>query len=94
MPLPNLEDEDKWEIEEVKDKATIKGTTHYLVKWEGWPTEYNQWIPEEDMGNAQDAVRRYERNKSKNAKRRAIPASISSILQEKRAIGLDCQIRQ
>ena len=80
MPLPNLEDEDKWEIEEVKDKATIKGTTHYLVKWEGWPTEYNQWIPEEDMGNAQDAIRRYERNKSKNAKRRAIPASISSIL--------------
>jgi hypothetical protein len=41
MPMPDLEDEEEWEIEEVKDKATIKGTTHYLVKWEGWPTEYN-----------------------------------------------------
>ena len=52
-------------MEEVKDKATLKGTTHYLVKWEGWPTEYNQWIPEEDMSNAQGAIRRYERNRRK-----------------------------
>jgi hypothetical protein len=64
MPMLDLEDH-KEEIEEVKDKATIKGTTHYLVKWEGWPTEYNQWIPEEDMGNAQQAIQRYERNKRK-----------------------------
>ena len=65
MPMPNLEDDKEWEIEEVKDRATIKGTTHYLVKWEGWPTGYNQWIPEEDMGNAQEAIRWYERNKRK-----------------------------
>ena len=49
MPMPNLEDDEEWEIEEVKERATIKGTTHYLVKWEGWPTEYNQWILEEDI---------------------------------------------
>jgi hypothetical protein len=41
MPMPDLEDEEDWEIKEVKDKAIIKGTIHYLVKWEGWPTEYN-----------------------------------------------------
>ena len=52
MPMLDLEDEEEWEIEEVKDRAIIKGTTHYLVKWEGWPSEYNQWIPKEDMGNA------------------------------------------
>jgi hypothetical protein len=28
----DLEDEEEWEIKEVKDKATIKGMTHYLVK--------------------------------------------------------------
>ena len=65
MPFPDLEDDEEWEIEEVKDKATIKGATHYLVKWEGWPTEYNQWIPEEDMGNAQGVIQRYERKKRK-----------------------------
>jgi transposase InsO family protein len=67
MPMPDLEDDEEWEIEEVKDRATIKGTTHYLVKWEGWPTEYNQWIPEEDMSNAQEVIRQYERIKKKKA---------------------------
>jgi hypothetical protein len=91
--MPDLEDDDEWEIEEVKDKATIKGTTHYLVKWEGWPTEYNQWIPEEDMGNAQDAIRRHEKDKRKNASKNTIPVSISSILQEKKPMGLDYRMR-
>jgi hypothetical protein len=35
LPLPDLEDEEEFEIEEVKDKAVIQGKTHYLVKWEG-----------------------------------------------------------
>ena len=61
----DLEDNDEQEIEEVKDKAIIKGTTHYLVKWEGWPTEYNQWISEEDIDNAQNAIRQYEKNKKR-----------------------------
>jgi hypothetical protein len=65
MPLPDLEDDEEWEIEEVKDKAIIKGQLHYLVKWEGWPTEYNQWIPEEDMGNARRAIQRYEKHQKK-----------------------------
>ena len=65
LPMPDLEDDDEWEIEEIRDKATIKGMTHYLVKWEGWPTEYNQWIPEDDMRNAQKAIQRYEKDKKK-----------------------------
>jgi hypothetical protein len=28
----DLEDEEEWEIKEVKDKAIIRGTTHYLVR--------------------------------------------------------------
>jgi hypothetical protein len=32
MPLPDLEDDDEWEIEEVKDKDMVKGALHYLVK--------------------------------------------------------------
>ena len=52
LPIPDLKDEDEWEIKEVKDKGVIKNQVHYLVKWEGWPTKYNQWILEQDMGNA------------------------------------------
>ena len=62
MPLPNLEDDKEQEIEEIKDKAIIKRTIHYLVKQEGWPTKYNQWIPKEDMDNALGAIRQYKRN--------------------------------
>jgi hypothetical protein len=65
LPIPDLEDEDEWEIEEVKDKGIIKNQVHYLVKWEGWPTEYNQWIPEEDMDNARLAIQRYEKARAK-----------------------------
>jgi uncharacterized protein (UPF0371 family) len=63
--MPDLEDEEEWEVEEVKDKTTIKGQLHYLVKWEGWPTEYNQWIADEDMGNANQAIQRYEKHQKK-----------------------------
>ena len=65
MPMPDLENDEEQEIKEVKDKATIKGTTHYLVKWGGWLTKYNQWIPKEDISNAQEAIQQYERNKKK-----------------------------
>jgi Chromo (CHRromatin Organisation MOdifier) domain len=71
MPLPDLEDDEEWEIEEVKDKASIKGQTHYLVKWEGWPTEYNQWIADKDMGNAGRAIQRYEKHRKKPEASRA-----------------------
>ena len=52
LPIPDLEDDNEWEIEEVKYKRMIRDQVHYLVKWEGWPTKYNQWIPEDDIGNA------------------------------------------
>ena len=49
----------------MKDKASIKGQTHYLVKWEGWPTEYNQWVADKDMRNAGRAIQRYEKRQQR-----------------------------
>ncbi|EED15805.1 hypothetical protein TSTA_009270 [Talaromyces stipitatus ATCC 10500] len=57
MPLPNLEDDEEWEVEEIKDKMMINNQPHYLVKWTGWPAKYNQWVPKIDMGNAQETIR-------------------------------------
>ena len=31
--LPDLEEDQEWDVEEVKDKTTINKKTHYLVKW-------------------------------------------------------------
>ena len=60
-----MEDDDEWEVEEIKGKVVIKGQLHYLVKWEGWPTEYNQWIPEVEMENAKEAIQRYNKQQRK-----------------------------
>jgi hypothetical protein len=49
LPMPELEDDDEWEIEEIKGKAYFDKKLHFLVKWKGWPSEYNQWIPKENM---------------------------------------------
>ena len=32
LPMPDLEDEEEWEVEEVKGEAVLKGELYYLVK--------------------------------------------------------------
>lgn len=68
MPVPELEDNpEEYEVEEVRDKQLIKGRIHYLVKWTGWPSEYNQWVPENDI-HAPKLIQNFE--KSRKQKRR------------------------
>jgi hypothetical protein len=62
MKMPDLEDpEDEWEVEEVRDKRKIKGVVHYLVKWAGWPSEYNSYEPAKHLFNAPEAIANFER---------------------------------
>lgn len=64
MHMPDLEDEDEeWAVEEVRDRRLLDGESHYLVKWETWPSEYNQWVPESDMDNAQGAIKKFLRSR-------------------------------
>ena len=68
MPIPELEDDpDVYEVEEIRNKRMIKGRIHYLIKWTGWPSEYNQWISKEDI-NAPEMIQDFE--KSKKGKKR------------------------
>jgi chromodomain-containing protein len=40
--LPNLEENQKeWIVEDIIGHHDTKGQRWYLVKWEGWPMEYN-----------------------------------------------------
>jgi hypothetical protein len=51
MPMPELKDNPD---EEIRDNLeVVRGQARYLVKWTGWPSEYNQWVDEADMANAQ-----------------------------------------
>lgn len=57
---PELEDEpDEWEVEEVVSHKDVGDETFYLIKWKGWPVEYNTWEPKEHLENAQAMVRKY-----------------------------------
>lgn len=39
--LPELEEEQEWEVEDIVAHQDYDGRQHYLVKWEGRPVEYN-----------------------------------------------------
>jgi len=69
LPMPDLEDEEEWEVEEVKDEAVLKEELYYLVKWEGWPTEYNLWVLAHNIGNAKEVIQRFEKAKAKKARK-------------------------
>jgi hypothetical protein len=42
--LVQLDDEGtpEWEVEMILKQCTRKGQKEYLVKWQGWPSSYNQ----------------------------------------------------
>ena len=66
MFMLELEDEEEeYKVEEVKNKVIIAGHVRYLVKWLGWPSEYNQWVPQADMANAIGKINSFERFKKR-----------------------------
>jgi len=76
LPFPDLEDDEEWYVEEVKDKAILDGRTYYLVKWEDWPAEYNQWVPDEDVAGARKSIHQYEKAVEKKARKRKEPSDV------------------
>jgi transposase InsO family protein len=66
LPMPELEDDDEWEVEEVRGEKKFQNELHYLVKWKGWPSEYNQWVPLSDMGNAKGIITKFQKQKKRS----------------------------
>jgi hypothetical protein len=66
--MPDLEDNKEWEVKEVKDKLQQKEKTSYLVKWKRWPTEYNLWVSEADIRNAQEAIQSFRKTRKAKTK--------------------------
>ena len=48
-------------MEEVLDKRKMEGTLYYLVKWTGWPSEYNSYELTSYLENAPNDIRAFER---------------------------------
>ena len=70
LPMPDLEDpEDEWEVEEILDRRTRKNVVQYLVKWAGWPSEYNSFEPVNHLSNAPRAIAAFERRLNKRKRK-------------------------
>ena len=62
MQGPELEEGDEeWEVEDILAKRRRNREDQYLVKWKGWPAEYNQWEPASHLQHAPALVRKYEK---------------------------------
>jgi hypothetical protein len=66
LSMPDLQDdEEEWEVQEVKGSKDIDGIQHYLVKWTEWPSEYDTWEPIEHLTNAKQKNKEW-RNQIRN----------------------------
>ena len=48
----------------------MEGTLYYLVKWTGWPSEYNSYKPASYLENTPDVIRAFERKLKRKQKAR------------------------
>ena len=68
-PLPELiEDEEEYLVEQILQKRTRKGVKEYLVRWAGYPPEYDQWVPEQDMEGSEELRDAFEQQDSQKQK--------------------------
>ena len=56
-----IEEEEEWEIERILNKQQIRGKDKYLVQQKGFTAESNTWKGIENLGNAKEAVKEFER---------------------------------
>jgi len=60
---PELEDEsepEEWEVETIVDRRGKGKKVQYLVRWKGWPKEYDEWVHEGFLDNAKESVDEFE----------------------------------
>ena len=76
-PLPELiKDEKGYPVERILQKQTRKGVKKYLVQWAGYPPEYDQWVPQQDIQSSKeirDAFEQQDSQKQRSRKSRKAP---------------------
>jgi hypothetical protein len=60
-----IDEQDEWEVQEIRDAQKFDGALHYLVKWTGWPSEYDSWEPAEHLAKAPKKIQEFERRKKR-----------------------------
>src|SRR3984893_4596380 len=60
LPEPDFIDrEPEYEVAEILCKKRVGNKTYFLVHWEGYAPEEDTWEPEENLGNARNAINEF-----------------------------------
>jgi len=60
-PLPTIinEEEEEYEVKEVRKHRKWSRETQYLMHWKGYRDEYDQWIAEMGLPHVKEAIEDY-----------------------------------
>ena len=59
--LVEVEGVEEWEVEKILNKKKIRGVVKYLVWWKGFMAEGDTWEREENLKNAEELIKEFER---------------------------------
>jgi len=62
QPAPVIiEEKEEWEVKQILNKRKVRGKDKYLVRWKGFTAELDTWEGRENLKNAQEAIKEFER---------------------------------
>ena len=72
IPPPPIEiaSEKEYKVEEILDRQEKRGKTRYLVRWKGYTVEENTWEGLENLKNAMEKVKEFEKGRFEEEIRR------------------------
>ena len=56
-----IKGEEEWEVEKILNKRKVRGKEKFLVWWKGFTAEADTWEGRENLGNAKEVLRDFER---------------------------------
>ena len=56
-----IEGEEEWKVERILNKRKVRGKDKYLVRWKGFMAESDTWEGRENLENAREAIKEFER---------------------------------
>ncbi|KAI5115205.1 hypothetical protein M0805_004493 [Coniferiporia weirii] len=63
-PPDQIEGHQEFEIEAIISHKGNGNRRHFLVKWTGYPSSENQWLPETALSHAKTALKKYKTHKN------------------------------
>jgi len=62
-----MEGEEEFEVEKILNKRVVRGKEKFLVRWKGYTAEGDTWESRENLKNAKDLVKEFEREYGEEA---------------------------